>query len=59
MPRADRVEVAGVTKLGLARHYERIADWVVPHLLDRPLTLVRCPTGVPPSARAQASTASS
>jgi bifunctional non-homologous end joining protein LigD len=64
MPRADRVEVAGVslshpdrvlfpaagvTKVGLARYYERIADWVLPHLVDRPLTLVRCPTGVPAS----------
>jgi bifunctional non-homologous end joining protein LigD len=40
---------AGVTKLGLARYYERIAGWVLPHLVDRPLTLVRCPTGVPAS----------
>jgi bifunctional non-homologous end joining protein LigD len=39
----------GVTKLGLKRYYECIADWVLPHLIDRPLTLVRCPAGVPAS----------
>src|ERR671936_842807 len=38
---------AGVTKLGLARYYESIADWILPHLADRPLTLVHCPKGVP------------
>jgi len=37
---------AGVTKLDLAKYYERIARWIMPHLVDRPLTLVRCPTGV-------------
>src|SRR5262249_33290164 len=45
----DRVlfPAAGVTKLGLAKYYEAIADWILPHLVDRPLTLVRCPNGVP------------
>ncbi|MGH7368839.1 MAG: DNA ligase D [Candidatus Rokuibacteriota bacterium] len=57
---AGPVEVAGVklthpdrvlyreqaiTKLGLARYYETIADWIVPHVADRPLSLVRCPEG--------------
>jgi bifunctional non-homologous end joining protein LigD len=37
---------ANVTKLGLARYYEGIAEWALPHLVDRPLTLVRCPIGV-------------
>jgi bifunctional non-homologous end joining protein LigD len=37
---------AQTTKLDLARYYESIADWILPHLVDRPLTLVRCPTGV-------------
>lgn len=37
---------AGVTKLDLARYYERIADWILPHAEDRPLTLVRCPAGI-------------
>ena len=36
----------GITKLALARFYERIAGWMVPHLEARPLTLVRCPEGL-------------
>ena len=35
----------GLTKLELAEYYERVADWILPHLKDRPLTLVRCPDG--------------
>jgi bifunctional non-homologous end joining protein LigD len=35
----------GVTKLALASFYERIAGWILPHLVDRPLTLLRCPQG--------------
>src|ERR1043166_3451440 len=34
------------TKLDLARYYEAISDWSLLHVADRPLTLVRCPTGV-------------
>jgi len=37
---------ARVTKLDLARYYDSIADWIMPHVADRPLTLVRCPAGV-------------
>jgi len=46
----DRVmfPAARITKVDLARYYESIADWIVPHVADRPLTLVRCPTGVAP-----------
>ena len=40
---------AHTTKLGLARYYEAIAEWILPHLVDRPLTLVHCPKGVPAS----------
>jgi bifunctional non-homologous end joining protein LigD len=36
---------AGLTKLDLARYYEAVGEWIVPHLRDRPLTLVRCPNG--------------
>jgi bifunctional non-homologous end joining protein LigD len=36
---------AGVTKKDLAVFYEAIADWILPQLRDRPLTLVRCPNG--------------
>jgi bifunctional non-homologous end joining protein LigD len=48
----DRVVFPGVaaTKLDLARYYESIADWILPHLVDRPLTLVRCPNGVSANA---------
>ena len=35
----------GITKLGLARYYEAVADWMVPHVADRPLSIVRCPAG--------------
>lgn len=34
-----------ITKLELARYYEAIADWVLPHVIHRPLSLVRCPQG--------------
>jgi bifunctional non-homologous end joining protein LigD len=36
----------GTTKRDLARFYESIAEWILPHLKDRPTTLVRCPDGV-------------
>jgi bifunctional non-homologous end joining protein LigD len=36
----------GVTKLDLARYYEDVAEWIVPHVAGRPLTLVRCPNGL-------------
>ncbi|MGZ5145646.1 MAG: DNA ligase D [Burkholderiales bacterium] len=36
---------AGITKLDLALFYEGISDWILPHLRNRPLTLVRCPNG--------------
>ena len=44
----DRVIYPGtqITKLALARFYERIARWILPHLAGRPLTLVRCPEGL-------------
>ena len=34
-----------VTKRDLAVYYSRVADWILPYLADRPLTLVRCPEG--------------
>jgi bifunctional non-homologous end joining protein LigD len=44
---ADRVVFDGpkVTKLDLARYYERIADRILPQIAGRPLTLVRGPEG--------------
>ncbi len=59
-PRANQAEVAGVplsnpdrilfpdqgiTKLHLAQYYEDIAEWVLPLISNRPLSLVRCPDG--------------
>jgi bifunctional non-homologous end joining protein LigD len=43
----DRVywEDAGVTKQGLVDFYADIWDWVAPHMVGRPLALVRCPEG--------------
>ena len=35
----------GITKRALAHYYEEVADHILPHLVDRPLTLVRCPAG--------------
>ena len=35
----------GITKLDLARYFESVADWMLPHVADRPLSLVRCPEG--------------
>jgi bifunctional non-homologous end joining protein LigD len=36
----------GISKFQLARYYERIADWIVPHVAGRPLTLLHCPAGI-------------
>ena len=43
----DRIlwEESGVTKQGLAEFYEQIAAWILPHVIARPLALVRCPSG--------------
>jgi bifunctional non-homologous end joining protein LigD len=35
-----------ISKLQLAEYYARIADWIVPHVAGRPLTLVHCPNGL-------------
>lgn len=34
-----------ITKLELANFYESIADWILPYVVNRPLSLVRCPGG--------------
>ncbi|HEV2129731.1 MAG TPA: non-homologous end-joining DNA ligase [Longimicrobiaceae bacterium] len=43
----DRVLYAGqgITKRDLAQYYETIAEWILPQLAGRPLTLLRCPAG--------------
>ena len=35
-----------LTKVDLAHYYEAVADRMLPHLADRPTTLVRCPDGI-------------
>jgi bifunctional non-homologous end joining protein LigD len=60
-PTAGAVEVLGVslsnpgrvlwpddeiTKRDLAEYYAEIVDWILPHVVDRPLSLVRCPDGL-------------
>src|SRR5262249_33261455 len=35
----------GITKLELAQYYQLVAKWMLPHVIDRPLVLVRCPDG--------------
>jgi bifunctional non-homologous end joining protein LigD len=36
----------GFSKVQLARYYETIGDWILPHVGGRPLTLKHCPAGV-------------
>jgi bifunctional non-homologous end joining protein LigD len=36
----------GLKKLDLVRYYESVADWILPHLVGRPVSLVRGPNGV-------------
>lgn len=44
---AERVlyPAQNITKLALARYYEAVAEWMLPRVAHRPLSLVRCPEG--------------
>lgn len=35
----------GITKLALANYYDAVAAWMLPHVVQRPISLVRCPAG--------------
>jgi bifunctional non-homologous end joining protein LigD len=35
----------GLTKRELAEYYELVTEWMLPHVINRPLTLLRCPEG--------------
>lgn len=37
---------SGIRKLDLVRYYARAAPWLLPHLRDRPVSLVRAPQGL-------------
>ena len=38
---------SGPTKLDVAVYYALVGDFMLPHILSRPVSLVRCPTGKP------------
>ncbi len=35
-----------ITKLEVARHYERVGEWMLPFVANRPLALLRAPEGI-------------
>ncbi len=44
-PEREMFAGSGVTKLDLALYYARVGDWLLPEVLRRPVTVIRCPTG--------------
>lgn len=38
---------SGPTKLDIAVYYAAVGDFMLPHLFNRPVSLFRCPTGLP------------
>jgi bifunctional non-homologous end joining protein LigD len=37
---------SGITKADLVHYYASVAEWMLPHLKDRPVALVRAPSGI-------------
>lgn len=35
----------GITKLGVATYYAQVVEWMLPHIIGRPLSMLRCPKG--------------
>jgi bifunctional non-homologous end joining protein LigD len=44
-PEKQLDETSGLTKQDLADYYLAVADHLLPHIADRPLSIVRCPEG--------------
>lgn len=44
-PDREMFGTSGLTKLDIAVYYARVGDWMLPELLRRPMSLIRCPSG--------------
>jgi bifunctional non-homologous end joining protein LigD len=44
-PDREMFGTGGPSKLDLALYYARVGDWILPELINRPVSLLRCPTG--------------
>ncbi|HEV7158592.1 MAG TPA: DNA ligase D [Caulobacteraceae bacterium] len=44
-PEREMFAGSGVSKLDLALYYARVGDWLLPEVLRRPVTVIRCPSG--------------
>lgn len=44
-PDREMFEGSGTTKLDIAVYYAQAGEWMLPALLDRPVSLIRCPSG--------------
>lgn len=37
---------SNITKLDVVKYYDTIQSWILPYIVSRPLTIVRCPQGI-------------